>query len=77
MIWYIPAYLLGVIASWFLIAYQRDNVEYESDKWSVFLILLSWALITALLTTALISIFSEWVRKFKIFNPSLKYFKKK
>lgn len=74
--WWIILYLIGVVACWFFIGYQRDNTECDFEKWPAFAILFSWIFIAAVFIIAIFGMLFEWIGRFKIFNPSLKYFKK-
>ena len=76
MIWYILAYLIGVIACWFLVAFWNDAQEYYWNKMPWVSIFFSWGFIVVVVLAVLIGLLLERVSKFKVFNPSLKYFKK-
>ena len=72
--WYLLLYLLGVILCWFIVAYVNDNTK-ERDKLKPAIILLSWAFILACILIILYDMLWTPIKDFKIFNPSLKYFK--
>ncbi len=72
--WYLLLYLLGVIVCWFIVAHVNDNTK-ERDKLKPAIILLSWALVLACILIILYDILWTPIKDFKIFNPSLKYFK--
>ena len=74
--WWIIGYLIGIIICWFFVAYQRDSSEDDFEKWPKMSILFGWIFIVPVIVTLIFVILFEYLGKFKIFNPSLEYFKK-
>lgn len=77
--WWIIGYLIGVIASWFIIAYQRDWCDDRNryyDKIPAILMFLGPIFILVSIISIIIISIIELFGKLKIFNPSLKHFKK-
>ena len=74
-------YLIGVIVSWFVIAYINDNdVEKEKDDISIVFILFSWAIILFIVVGAFVYFVVEGWNKLtngKFDYPTLTLFKKR
>lgn len=76
MWWILLIYLVGIIAAWFLMAFINDLEGYD-EKLDPNLMFTSWVLILACIVILASDSIKELSSDWKIFKPSLKYFKRK